>query len=351
MTDSTATKATLQVNNSNSITTAICWCLAWGDERKPKFDLPVLQQMRQALHEGTEVPEQVRLLVEQVQELENLKFPEKLEELKQYTENYPLLWDSKIGLVYGGATKIKQYVFEAAKLPDIRGASALLDRINLVDLPAFFGKYEDFPKSISISQWLRKHFPELEIALIPELIIYSTGGNILAFCPAELVDDLANAIEKRYTEETLTANSCAVGAKFKPLEFRFGLLPNQIDQTFWFNKYQTSIEHPLIQAYFAQPDVNDPQQTFKESKSFNQLVAKLASLFNQRRNGNDWINRPSHRYPPTFETHPYLKRDEGDRRSVVMKAEGLPNAPWFSEALARKRIVGQISKLDDSPKA
>jgi len=32
-----------------------------------------------------------------------------------------------IGLVYGGATKIKGYVFEAPKLPEIRGASALLD--------------------------------------------------------------------------------------------------------------------------------------------------------------------------------------------------------------------------------
>lgn len=39
----------------------------------------------------------------------------------------------------------------------------------------------------------------------PELIIYATGGNILAFCPAAYIETLANAIEKRYTHETLTA--------------------------------------------------------------------------------------------------------------------------------------------------
>src|SRR5438128_1797387 len=42
--------------------------------------------------------------------------------------------DDRIALVYGGATKIKGYVFEAPKLPEIRGASALLDRINTRDL-------------------------------------------------------------------------------------------------------------------------------------------------------------------------------------------------------------------------
>ncbi|MHC5827975.1 MAG: type III-B CRISPR-associated protein Cas10/Cmr2, partial [Nostoc sp.] len=154
-----------------------------------------------------------------------------------------------------------------------------------------------------------------EAALIPELIIYSTGGNILAFCPAAFVDDLANAIEKRYTEETLTANSCAVGAKFKLLEIRFGLLNNQIETTFWLDKYNSHLHHQLIEAYFAKSDVNDSVQAFKERKSFNELVGKLASLFNKRRSGNDFINRNSRSYPPMFETHPYLKRDEGDRRS------------------------------------
>jgi CRISPR-associated protein Cmr2 len=78
---------------------------------------------------------------------------------------YPNLWNQpgKIGLVYGGATKIKQYVFDEAKLPDIRGASALLDRINLVDLPAFFNKSFESPsdkiQSQEVRKWLDENFP------------------------------------------------------------------------------------------------------------------------------------------------------------------------------------------------
>ncbi|MEG4505010.1 type III-B CRISPR-associated protein Cas10/Cmr2 [Microcoleus sp. F6_B4] len=350
----------------SAIATGIAWCLAWGDRREPQFEIGVLREMRRALNSGEEVPEDVREIVDRVRELEKLEFPETLEELTELTKKYPVLWESKIGLVYGGATKIKQYVFEAAKLPDIRGASALLDRINLVDLPAFFGcendpsypqcqKAKDYCQKVR-EKWLDKpeNFPELSKALISKLIIYSTGGNILAFCPAAFTDDLADAIEKRYTHETLTANSCAVGAKFKALEIQFGLLPDEInDRTFWKEKYLENPEHPLLEAYFKQVDTS-PEEAFQERKTFNELAGKLAALFNQRRNGNDFADRPSRRYPPMFETHPYLRRDESDRRSAVFQAKsdpnnqnkGLPGDPWFSEALARKRLIGQIAKQE-----
>jgi CRISPR-associated protein Cmr2 len=352
----------------SSIATGIAWCLAWGDKREHQFDISVLREMRQALNSGEEVPTQVREIVDRVRELEKLEFPETLEELTELTKKYPVLWESKIGLVYGGATKIKQYVFEAAKLPDIRGASALLDRINLVDLPAFFGcendqSYPQCQKATNYCQqvkleWLDKpeNFPELSKALISELIIYSTGGNILAFCPAAFTDDLADAIEKRYTHQTLTANSCAVGANFKALEIQFGLLPDEINaRTFWKEKYLENPDNPFIKAYFEQQDTSS-EKAFEERKTFNELAGKLAALFNQRRNGNNLPkgDRPSRRYPPMFETHPYLRRDESDRRSAVFQAKsdpnnqnkGLPGDPWFSEALARKRLIGQIAKRE-----
>ncbi|MGV0026857.1 type III-B CRISPR-associated protein Cas10/Cmr2 [Phormidesmis priestleyi] len=339
-----------------SIATAIAWCLAWGDRRAPACDLATLHQIRQALTTDTELPNdtQLRSLIEQVHQLEALKFPDTLDALKQLATQHPALWDNQIGLVYGGATKIKQYVFEAAKLPEIRGASALLDRINLVDLPAFFGceNHDDYPQCQQAKEdcqqiredWLDSNFPNLSTALIPELIIYSTGGNILAFCPAAFVDDLANAIEKRYTQETLTANSCAVGAKFRPLEIRFGLLQDPIENTFWLEKYRSHLANPFIQAYFQQPSVSN-EEAFENRKSFNELVGQLTSQFNKRRNGHDRDDRPTRQYPPMFETHPYLIRDEGDRRSAVIQTD-LPNSPWFSETLARKRLVGQIAKRE-----
>ena len=345
-------------NSEKSMEIALAWCLAWGEERKPQFDPSVLQQMRQALKNGAEVPEEVKAIIEQVRQLQSIDkdyFPTTLDELKK---EYLNLWnqETKIGLVYGGATKIKGYVFEASKLPDIRGASALLDRINLIDLPAFFGKDEEdsryYQQCEDATIWLNKcsakDTDNLKItdALIPELIIYSTGENILAFCPAAYVHDLANAIERRYTEETLTANSCAVGDIFSLLEIRFGLLQNPIENTPWLDWYQKNHKNPLVKAYFKDQEVQDFRKEFENRKSFNELAGKLASQFNSRRSGNDLpeSNRPSRRYPPIFETHPYLQRDEGDRRSAILHVTELPGEPWFSEPLARKRLMGQISK-------
>ncbi|MEA5513315.1 type III-B CRISPR-associated protein Cas10/Cmr2 [Nodularia sp. UHCC 0506] len=316
---------------------------------------------------GEKVPEEVSSLVDAVRELEKLenpeKFPKTLDDLKQLTEKHSILWESKIGLVYGGATKIKQYVFEESKLPDIRGASGLLDRINLVDLPAFFNI---IPESIhqnyynvqcsKIRMWLNYNFPNepnLTDGLIPELIIYSTGGNILAFCPAAFVDDLANAIEKRYTEETLTANSCAVGENFRVIETRLGLLKDNIEETFWLEKYQKQHQNTIVEACFGKiNDFSEIENTFKKHKSFNELTTKLAIRFNQRRSGNKTENRPTRRYPSMFETHPYLRRDEGDKRSAIAYINELTGQPYLSETLIRKRRVGDRAKtgISEIPK-
>jgi CRISPR-associated protein Cmr2 len=360
----------------SAIATGIAWCLAWGEGRKPQFDISVLQEMRRALNSGEEVPEDVREIVDRVQELLNIpdnipkgEFPETITDLQN---KYPNLWNQpgKIGLVYGGVTKVKQYVFEDAKLPDIRGASALLDRINLVDLPAFFDKRPESQRYNiylpEIKSWLNDSFPgepKLSEALIPEMIVYSTGGNILAFCPAAFVNELADAIEKRYSYVTLTANSCAVGDTFKLLEIRFGLLRDPIEQTFWLDRYRQEYQNSLVEAYFGkldkqpnEPCIADPscvEEAFANRKSFNELTTKLAVLFNQRRSGNKFENRLSRRYPPMLETHPYLQRDEADRRSAITRAtdnpenpnqKGLPGNPWFSEVSARKRKAGDRAK-------
>jgi CRISPR-associated protein Cmr2 len=314
---------------------AIAWCLAWGDGREPQYDLRILSQMKDALRLGSvdSVPQEVQVFVKAAQKLNTLDFPKTLDELISLTTKHPILWNHKIGLVYGGATKIKQYVFEAAKLPDIRGASALLDRINLADLPKFFSDITH---------------PEL----IPELIIYSKGGNILAFCPAAFIDDLANAIETQYTQETLTANSCAVGTIVHPLEIRLGLLQEPIKETLWINTLPPGWRtHPILNAYFGlSEDDNRPfVEIFESRKNFSELVSKLATQFNLRRSGYDLNHTRSNCvYPPMLETHPYLRRDDSDRSSAVYQITDLPSRPWVSESLAHKRWIGQSTKQEST---
>jgi len=353
-------------NSVHPITTGIAWCLAWGDKREPQLGWSAMQSIKKALNEQTGIPDALQPFVEQVTKLDDLKFPETAEELSQIYEKLqqdnPKAWNTPIGLVYGGATKIKQYVFEAAKLPDIRGASGLLDRINLIDLPAFFKCEEssDFPECHRARSYCQKVRRELQDkdeklqqlweALIPELVIYSTGGNILAFCPTAFVNNLTNLIEKRYTEETLTANSCAVGDTFRLLEIRFGLLNEPIEQTKWLDWYLEDKQrqrHPIVEAYFGRPEESQNwEELFKNRKNFNEVTGKLAALFQKRRNGNDLpeVKRPSRCYPPMFETHPYLVRDESNQRSAIVRAIELPGEPWFSETLARKRLTGEITK-------
>lgn len=336
---------------------ALSWCLAWGEAKESAYPLDILNAMRDAIDTPEKTPPEIQNIVGQVaalQAIPNEAKPQTIEELKEIAKNI-IHQQTKIGLVYGGVTKVKQYVFESANLMEIRGASAILDRINLIDLPAFFGKQKgDLDNYHSPRQWLKKEYPQLLDSLIPELIIYSTGGNILAFCPAAYVDDLANAIEKRYTTETLTANSCAVGDTFRLLEIRFGILNENIDSTPWFDWYQKNAKEPLVEAYFGKvEDDTELLDKFFDRKSFNELAGKLAVRFNQRRSGNKSPNRPSRCYPPMLETHPYLVRDGSDRASATLHIqpdnsnESLARESWFSEPVARKYIMGQRTKRDD----
>lgn len=386
MSDCLTVAATAASQNSKTRTLiAIAWCLAWSDKRNLQDSQALLNQIRGAIATNGEPSQQVKEYVRQAKALQSLAendFSESLEKLSTYPEVWQL-WQQKtrIGLVYGGATKIKQYVFEEAKLQDVRGASALLDRINLIDLPAFFHAEtsDRFPQCQKVpnycqqvrewlnrDEWLNQN-SELSDALIPELIVYSTGGNILAFCPAAFVDELADAIEKRYTFETLTANSCAVGDRFSPLEIFLGILPKNLDKNgeipFWFGQFKQDWQNnSAIRAYF---DLSEPEellklseaelekelrQKFRSRKDFSELVSKLANQFNQRRSGYDDSGRPTRRYPPMFETHPYLVRDDGDRRSAVVQvdANDLPSTPKLSEPVARKRRVGQLTKREES---
>lgn len=333
-------------SQTDALLIGIAWCLAWGDQSKPQHP-DVIEQMRQALQSDRPLPDSAQPFLKQAQQLNELKFPNTRDELEALAHQHPNLWNARVGLIYGGATKIKQYVFEAAKLPDIRGASALLDRINSFDIPAFFGR----ENSTTVKRWLdeQEPFQGLRNALIPQLVIYSTGGNILALCPSAYVEVLANAIERRYTEETLTANSCAVGATFRLLEVKFGLLKDPIDQTFWLDQYRANQDNPIVKAYFDQESVTDVEEKFRNRKNFTELVTQLTGQYNQRRSGYDLpqSDRPSRRYPPMFETHPYLRRDEGDRRSAVAQIR-LASEPYVSDALARKKIMGQRAKSEES---
>jgi len=221
------------------------------------------------------------------------------------TPDSPLA-DRQIALVSGGATRIKAYVFESTRLPEIRGASILLDRINLVDLRGLWAK-----------------------SGCEEGVIYANGGEILGFAPLSQAAGLADAIEQTYHDETLVAQSVAVTRAYTLRQIRQGLLAGQ------------SVDKEAARRLLG----HDPA----ENVTFGSLVTDLALARFRRREANPEAGRlPELRALAHFETVPFARRCSScDRRAAVVEApiavdEFLP----LCEPCARKRVCGQQAKKE-----
>ena len=113
---------------------AVAYCVAY-DRWGPQAAGELLARLR----EGKELEkEEEKGLVKAIDLALTAPGGSETERLTQVKKEAEEVGCPTVGLVMGGATKIKQYVFESAKLPEIRGASGLLDRINRFDLPALF---------------------------------------------------------------------------------------------------------------------------------------------------------------------------------------------------------------------
>ena len=253
--------------------------------------------------------------------------------------DHPLNGKKQIGLVLGGATKIKGYFLESAKLPEIRGASALLDRINLEDIPALFGRKNphDPKRAVHFHKDFYKRTGHNLSA--PECIIYAAGGNTLAFTPASIGHDIADEIERIYTKETLVANSVAVGDTFDLLELQYGLNPTR----FWVEDFREASVNPetseLMENYYGGKEDKD----FFKRKCFGELTSKLAGAQLKRREGNLTPDRETLRDLPTHvEIGPYQVRCEScERRSAVINRPKV-----LCAACTRKYVIGRITKKE-----
>ncbi len=250
----------------------------------------------------------------------------------------------KIALVYGGATKIKEYVFEAPKLPEIRGASALLDWVNEQGLMQLWHEQLDVALGDS------KH--------VEQCSIYASGGNFLAFAPAHLCADrkLPDLVEQLYTRQTLTALSASVSIECSLLELRFGRDPLR----YWIEDFERdcaiSQRSKLLLSYYYPPEGVNPkdssaealQRRFFNRKTFNELVTILNTMFYRRREERQREQAPFLRQLrdlPRYEMIPWSQKcATSDIRSAVVSAPDLPNQPLLSESSARKSYVGRKLK-------
>ncbi len=232
--------------------------------------------------------------------------------------------NDRIDLIYGGATKIKGYVFESARLPEIRGASALLDFAGIDEVRSICG---------------------------PDRVIYAGGGSFLAFAPAGQGAGLAAQIERRFSDLTQTALSVVVAKTFHLLELRYGRLAFGKDGmvSFWFKEFQTlwaSREHRSdLEAYYYKPQEGEdtPATRFYQRKNFAELVTLLATMYNRRR--DELASHGVERSLPFVERLPWVERcDSSDHRPAAIFDE-IYRA--LSEASVRKLAIGRLIKHGD----
>lgn len=260
--------------------------------------------------------------------------------------SHPLASAGKVDLVYGGAVRIKGYVFESAKLPEIRGASALLDLVNRLDLPALWGRMPEGAqdKRITVAQqdryeatraWLTAELA-CEPLDAPECVLYASGGNILALAPAGLGSRLAELIGQRYTATTLVAHSVGVAQQFSLLELQYGRAP----QAFWTGDAQAILQgDPEAARLFQQSGGGiDPAAV----KGFGELVTALVSRANRRRAGNAVDGGA----PPTT---PFIELDSHARKCTSCDIrpaaeEDATRGEFFCEPCRIKRDAGLQAK-------
>lgn len=92
----------------------------------------------------------------------------------------PLLDKQVVELLAADTDRTQDYVFESVKLPEIRGASELLETLNRYQVPELFR----------------------QLGLPDECILAAEGGSLLALVPPGHAEPLARAVEQLYPERT-----------------------------------------------------------------------------------------------------------------------------------------------------
>ncbi len=248
----------------------------------------------------------------------------------------------KVALIYGGATKIKEYVFEAPRLPEMRGASVLLDWVTESILPSLWGVVPNDAQT--------KH---------AHGIIYAGGNTFLGCAAVSDAPALAHSIEHAYTTHTLTADSVAVWHTCSLLELRYGRLQFDDDGRlcYWVEDFIRDWADParraILEQYYYPPkeygiasdDMSEEalRTRFFNRKTFGELVTILKTKFNRRRDERCQEGHPI----PFYALLPWDEKcDSSDLRPSVWCGTmgNTTEQHTLSEASARKHYVGQVVK-------
>jgi len=113
------------------------------------------------------------------------------------------LGDEKaVSLISADTDRVKSYVFETARLPEVRGASAQLTTLNEEKIRALL--WNDFQ-------------------LPAECLLYAAGGSALIVAPTKIAEEIAGRIQQLYQNETRAATISVVCRPTLPREWVKGV--------------------------------------------------------------------------------------------------------------------------------
>ncbi|MCS6804560.1 MAG: HD domain-containing protein [Acidobacteriota bacterium] len=217
--------------------------------------------------------------------------------------------ETPLALIAADVDRVQGYVFESAKLPEMRGASLILDLLNIKD-----SDEEDRWGNLSINRRPIKGIPQVladEFGLPRESIVYASGGGAMIIAPAARAEEIKRRIERLYIETTLTATTTVVYQPLRLRDLALGIDPIPLEHWFSASARQASgeawrlLKHNLVivsedkwEKFNAPADLND--QHYYRSKRFGQLQTALGYKLRRAKQ-----SKPT---APLFEVSPFTER-------------------------------------------
>lgn len=216
--------------------------------------------------------------------------------------------ESPLALIAADVDRVQGYVFESAKLPEMRGASLILDLLNVKD------SEDDRWGNLRVNGQPIKGIPQVladQFNLPRESIIYASGGGAMIIAPAARAEEIKQRIEQLYIETTLAATTTVVYQPVRLRDLALGIDPIPLEHWFSANARQASgeawrlLKHNLVvvgedrwEQLNTPTDLND--QHYHRSKRFGQLQTALGYKLRRAKQ-----SKPS---APVFEVSPFTER-------------------------------------------
>lgn len=187
-------------------------------------------------------------------------------------------------LILGDVDRVKSYVYETSKLPEIRGGSEILNKLN--------------------DEVLKEIFEE---SLSEECLIYYGGGSFLALAPKSIASEIMEKIEECYLSETMFATITCV--KSEPLQvyaFSRGLYP-YVDEDI------KRLDGEGVGEWLLKSHFGENKEEWPKVKGFGEVVSLLAAELKMKKMERECV--------PFFEALPIGMRCSSCGKRMVEKIE------------------------------